>query len=143
MTYLNPILGATTGLMVAWLVASAVPPAPFIEVHSTEVVGDQVFVERTVNGPGRAIADWRVTVVNVETDQPYCQTFAGQELHEGWSVYTPVDRGLISMSLDDWVGDEGCYERLTPDVEYVMLVTWTPRDERDPVTDRRRFIKPS
>ena len=107
------------------------PQKPFMDVHKMEYSDGQVFAERTVLSPVR-IADWRVTVVANGVTAPSCQTVPGMDLHEGWSKYEPGTRNS-SMSLDEWVGDPGCFDRLTPG-SHTMFVTWTPRDDSPPVT---------
>lgn len=114
-------------------------PQPFMTIHSMEYADGHVYVDRTVEEPHR-VADWRVTVVSTEEDAPSCQTVAGPELHQGWSDYD-AGRTQNSFTLDVWVGDEGCADRLS-DGEYLMFVTWTPRDDTPPVTAKTRMTFP-
>ena len=114
------------------------PQAVFMTVHSLEYEAGQITADRTVREPS-AIADWRVTVVSDDEDSPTCQTIPGGSIHEGWSRYR-AGRGLSEMSLDVWVGDPGCYDRLESG-PMEMFVTWTPRDTRLPVTSYLKFNK--
>lgn len=133
----SEVLGALTGLGVTALIFMAVPEKPFLEVNALDVVGDEVIVERRINAP-KTIADWRVTIVRHDKQEPACQTIPGPKLHEGWSVYEESENNVKVMSLDVWVGDTGCYDRLTPGT-YDMFITWTPRDGRNPVPQTVTF----
>lgn len=115
------------------------PARPFMVVNDMRVVGDTVFIDRTIQKP-RRIADWRVTVLNENSDEPFCQTVPGRGPDRGWSVYTPGD-SVKSMLLDVWVGDPGCSERLEQG-RHMMFVTWTPRDGGPPVTAKAFFDLP-
>lgn len=139
MNTLSSFLGGGILAGTAYLMTGPLFPEPeFLNVIEITQVGDQVGVSRIVNGQ-KTVADWRVTVVGVGVDAPYCQTTPGPEMHQGWSPYAP-GRGRIEMSLDVWVGDTGCFERLVPG-DYIEITTWTPRDGRKPVTHRRTFTK--
>lgn len=111
---------------------------PFLDDVEVNQRADQVQAIREVTGE-KTVADWRVTVFGHDVDAPYCQTIPGPKLHEGWSIYEPGNK-TTEMILDIWVGDPGCYERLTPG-EYIEITTWTPRDGRASVTHRRVFTK--
>lgn len=115
------------------------PQQKFMRVVSIEQIGSDVRVDRIITGPN-TIADWRVTVVGLGVNAPYCQTMPGRKMHEGWSNYTAGREAGKKMPLDEWVADSGCYQRLTSGV-YTELTTWTPRDGREPVTFRREFTK--
>lgn len=115
------------------------PPKPFLEVSSMEFADGRVVATRQINAPD-TIADWRVTVVSTSGKAPSCATIPGPREHEGWSEYTAQPMGQNDFSLDVWVGDEGCLERLVAG-EYNMYVTWTPRDGRSPVTAKSTFTK--
>jgi|GEM_PF-5111629 len=108
---------------------------PFLRVINLEYSNGKIYVEREIPGPF-TVADWRVTVVGSAQDAPYCQTVPGPKMHQGWSPYKPSPRAISDMSLDIWVGDPGCFDRLEPG-EYLMLITWTPRDGREPVVYKK------
>lgn len=128
------VFGAVTLLVQSF----DVPSYPYMQVYDMEVTGETVTVDRRIER--ELIADWRVTVVKDKVDGPSCATRPGPEEHEGWSRYVPSERSSRTMSMDIWVGDEGCWERLIPG-NYVMHVTWTPRDGSEPVTAREAFTK--
>lgn len=109
-----------------------------VEISATDG-GAGVYVVREIPGPD-GIADWRVTVVAESDDAPACATIPGPRLHEGWSDYTTAESYVQTMTLDVWVGDPGCFDRLQPG-PHTEYVTWTPRDGRDPVTHTRTFTK--
>ena len=114
------------------------PPPPFMAVTEVTVTGEDVTAEREIFR--YVVADWRVTVVSKNADKgaPSCQTIPGYKLHEGWSDYRTSDKATRTMSLDVWVGDTGCAERLTPG-DYLMFVTWTPRDGSPPIVNKTEF----
>ena len=124
-------------------------PSPFMTVHRMEYLQGTVHVERTIRVPQNTvgeevidrpiIADWRVTGVGEGANSPTCQTVPGPKQHEGWSTYGVTERKQQSFLLDEWVGDPGCADRLTPG-DYTMFVTWTPRNGSDPVARVHRFI---
>lgn len=139
MTLISHAIAGSSALGVSFLVAQNVlAPPPFIEVHQLFVDQDTVFVERSYNVDGTAIADWRVTILGVGADAPACQTISGPEEHEGWSRYSGPQRLFRNMPLDVWVGDPGCFERLDAG-EHQMFVTWTPRDGTYPVAAYAEF----
>lgn len=132
------ILGAVTGvvcLVILWLLW---PQKPFMTVYEMTVVQDRVRVDRQISGDMAVPADWLVTVVSKTQDAPSCQTVTGPELHQGWSVYKPSERAVTAFSLDEWVGDPGCYKGLIAGA-YHMFVTWTPRNDRLPVSAHTTF----
>lgn len=112
---------------------------PFLKVINLEYEDDTIYFEREIPGP-ITVADWRVTVVAKERDAPYCQTIPGPEIHQGWSLYQPNPHAVADMPLDVWVGDPGCSERLEPG-DYLMIITWTPRDGRQPVVHQTTIRK--
>ena len=121
-------------------VSAFMPEEPFLTVHSIEMTADGIVTPiRTINHDPN-IADWAVTVVGMGEGAPSCGTAPGPEEHQGWSRYAP-GQIVDPMPLDEWVGDPGCWDRLTPG-QYVEYTTWTPRDGTDPVTWRREFRKP-
>lgn len=130
-TYLaaGAVAVALNGL-VSWIL----PPADdFMTVHDVVYSNGTITAERTIIEGG--VADWRVTIVSNTDKPPTCNTNAGPGLHEGWSDYAASERGVRSMPLDVWVGDDGCLARLRMHPgTYTQYVTWTPRDGRDPVT---------
>jgi hypothetical protein len=109
----------------------------YMTVHKMAVLGPDVEVERTVHR--KAIADWRVTVVSALREGPSCQTVPGPVRDQGWSLYH-AGTGGTTMSVDEWAGDPGCFDRLDPG-DYFMFVTWTPRDGTPPVVARADFKK--
>jgi hypothetical protein len=112
-------------------------PERFMEVGSVEYSNGIVSAERIIH-VDRIVADWRVTIVGVEQDAPLCQTVPGAALHHGWSIYRGNDPIHTEMSLDDWVGDSGCADRLE-NGEHMMFITWTPRDGSEPVSTITTF----
>lgn len=135
MSYINLAIGSLAfagALQVA--ISSITPTAKFMTVHSVDMIGDQVQTIRSVHvrGPGEVVADWSVVVVGEDMDAPSCATIHGPSLHEGWSRYKDKSRSPSTMSLDVWVNDPGCYERLRTG-DYKMHHTWTPRDGSPPV----------
>lgn len=139
MSWIANSLGAATGLGIAGVLALVWPEPPFLTVDSLRVSGSDVLVARTIPGP-KGIADWRVTIVRNGKAEPVCQTIPGTMLHEGWSVYEPTMSKERAIAMDVWVGDPGCYDRMTPG-EFDMFTTWTPRDGRSPVAHYYHFEK--
>ncbi|MEL7281334.1 MAG: hypothetical protein AAGK79_13320 [Pseudomonadota bacterium] len=111
-------------------------PQPFMTVHSMVYSDGRVHADRTFFAPSR-VADWAVTIVSEVDDPPSCNTIKGLGLHQGWSRYSP-GRNASDFSLNEWVNDPGCLERLTPGL-YSMYVTWTPRDGSPPVTESAKI----
>jgi hypothetical protein len=137
---ISTLIGGIVLAGMATIVTNPLLPDPkFLRVVSIEQVGSDVKVDRIISGPN-TVADWRVTVVGHGHDAPYCQTIPGRKMHQGWSDYVAGHEAGKTMSLDVWVADTGCYQRLTSGV-YTELTTWTPRDGREPVTYRRKFTK--
>lgn len=128
-----------SGLTFGLVAVGIWPEAPFLEVEGMDYVGGRVVVTRQINEPN-TIADWRVTVVSAEGKAPSCATIPGDLEHEGWSEYTAQPMSENDFSIDVWVGDKGCLERLVAG-DYNMYVTWTPRDGRSPVTAKTSFTR--
>lgn len=144
-TYGAIIIGAAFGI--GGSATIPLPEKPFLTVNSKSVSAEgQVVIDREIN-VDFVIADWRVTIVesregsdDIESERPVCTTIPGTRLHEGWSDYSRQS-GPVPMSLDVWVGDPGCWDRLPPG-EYKEFVTWTPRDGSPPVSHSSVFKKP-
>lgn len=132
MNFTSSLSGAAFAYLFVNGVVAVLPEAPFLEVHSVTYQGGEVITDRTINGP-ETPADWQVSVVAVDRAPPSCSTVKGPELHQGWSHYAPSPRAKKKMPLDIWVGDKGCYDRLTSG-DYSMHMTWTPRDGQTPVS---------
>lgn len=125
-------IGGTVIAGVALIATNPIFTEPaFMTVNGMRYDQGQIYVDRSVNVP-RTVADWRVTIVGSDRNAPFCQTQAGPDIDQGWSVYQESMQGERQMPLDQWVGDAGCADRLTAG-EYTMIVTWTPRDGTDPV----------
>ncbi len=120
-------------------IAGAILPvaSDFMIVHGVTYSDGYIAIDRTIVKAG--VADWQVTVVSDDGTSPTCNTVHGSNLHEGWSDYEVSDRDQRTMTLDEWVNDPGCLERLQEKPgDYTQYVTWSPRDGRDPV----RFVGP-
>lgn len=101
-------------------------PTPFMAVEKMTVSDDlKVTASRQVYRD--AVAEWDVVVVGKAREAPACRTIPGEGKHEGWSPYEKDQKRELSFSLDDWVFDPGCADRLTPG-QYKMSVIWKPRD---------------
>ena len=111
---------------------------PFLIVHDLAYDAGYVTAKRTIVREG--VADWRVTIASEDRGAPYCQTIPGQNRDEGWSIYKPAGTAVTTFTLDVWVGDPGCDDRLEPG-PHQMFVTWTPRDKTEPVTASIDFVK--
>lgn len=146
-------MSATYGMSAAGIVgagfaailAALIPDPKFMTVHRITVdpVSGAVTAERSIHRD--AVSDWSVTIVPDATQAlapgaPTCQTRAGPNLHEGWSNYSQSKRALRVLSMDDWVWDSGCWDRL-PAGQHHMWITWTPRDETPAVTGHWLFEK--
>lgn len=138
MAFTSQIAGAATALVMVFGVFTATAP-PFLKVDGFDIRGEQVTVTRTVHGKG-IVADWRVIIVKSGAPNPVCQTKAGPNMHQGWSVYSSKDSATQTFTIDDWVGDAGCYDRM-PAGEYTQYVTWTPRGPEQPVRFTYTFKK--
>lgn len=104
---------------------------PFMTIHALNYADGVVTTERTIQldhaeFPEGVVADWLVTVVRDNRVPPSCRTDSGPEIDQGWSVYDQFEATTQALPFDVWVGDPGCYDRLTNGV-YHMHVTWTPR----------------
>lgn len=133
--------GAAFFIVVNVVTDVIVPPAvPFMEVDSMTFRDGRVYVQSQIN-VDYVIADWQVAVVSTESDKPSCSTKKGPKIHEGWSPYTEREMSGIDFTLDVWVNDVGCLERLQASGynEYKMFVTWTPRDGSRPVIAKTEF----
>lgn len=105
----------------------------FVSVKSTEFMNDVVIYQdgpeivfsRSIHPP-QTIADYTVIVVQKGDNAPFCEG-------HGWAEYTPEESTTKRMSIDVFVGDDGCQDRLAPG-EYVGRAYWVPRDGRDAVT---------
>ena len=118
----------------------AVTEPQFMTVESMSFHDGRVYVTSQINA-NYVIADWQVAVVSSEAEAPSCSTKKGPNLHEGWSAYKVRPMSSVDFSLDVWVNDVGCLERLIASgyTEYKMFVTWTPRDGSEPVTAKTEF----
>lgn len=128
---------AIIGFSLVWTVDDLIAPqAPFMSISELDVIGSNVRSVRQIREPDR-ISDWQVLVFELDGNAPLCETFSGPEEGQGWSYY---EAGYYErlMTLDDWVGDEGCYDRLEPGI-YGMSVTWTPRDSSPAVNAYTEF----
>lgn len=107
------------------LLGAVLPETPdFMVVYDVTYSDGIVTSDRTIIQGG--LADRAVTIVSDTDKPPVCKG-----LH--------VERGVVSMPLDVWVGDDGCHARLSLHPgKYTQYVTWTPRDGREPVV----FIGP-
>lgn len=115
---------------------------PFMRVNDISYKDGMVFGDRTVYPLGDInvrVADWRVTVVPIGQNSPACQTKPGPDIQQGWSSYKAGELDS-EMSLDAWVGDEGCLARMG-DGEHVMFMNWTARDGGKPETHAIKFYK--
>lgn len=129
--------GVVVGLVTAVL-QSVAPDASFMLAHEISYTAGQVTARRTIEGPD-TIADWRVTIVGTDGASPVCSTVPGDDLHQGWSWYVSGYSESV-MSVDDWVGQVGCYEGMASG-EYTMFMNWTPRDGRPPAYTSTTFTK--
>ena len=129
--------GFVVGIATAFTQVIA-PDPTFLTVHEVSYSAGQITAKRTVNDP-HTIADWRVTIVGRNEYAPTCQTVPGNAQNEGWSRYE-AGYSETTMSVDEWVGQAGCYDQLTPG-PYDMFVNWTPRDGRPPAYKTLRFVK--
>lgn len=112
---------------------------PFMRVESITVDDGVVTAIRDITAQGDPIvADWTVVVVPVNAQEPVCQTVPGQNLDQGWSIYRQMAPRESTMSLDDWVGDPGCWAELGNGL-HDMFVTWSPRAEYSPVRYHIQF----
>jgi hypothetical protein len=146
----SPATSSIMGIaaMCGFLGGAAVLPVPaheFMHINSIEQIGAMVHPDRVIYGTRDGepvIADWRVTVIPFGQSSPICNTIPGPELNQGWSRYDPATpRKNTPITLDVWVGDEGCWSRLEPG-DYIEVTTWTPRGESSTVVYHRTFKKP-
>lgn len=135
----NMVVGAVMVAGALQLAVSAlVPRVDFLTVHDIHYENNGVILaDRTINRG--VVADWRVTVVPDDRDGPICNTVPGSGIHEGWSAYQRSPRTVRRFTIDEWVGDPGCYERLNKGELYGMYVAWTPRGEDGPVSYKITF----
>lgn len=118
-------------------VSALLPDVDFLTVHDIGYENGVVQADRTINRS--EVADWRVTVVPVDRDGPICNTIPGPEMHQGWSPYVQSERATREFSLDVWVGDPGCFERLNKNEPYSMYMAWNPRGEDEAVSFKINF----
>lgn len=132
-------IGSLSGAGVALLIVMNIPQPKFMKVHSMEYVDGHIIAERTIRR--ETLADWQVAIAPISVDAPSCQTQPGFDEGHGWSNYERASRKKEPFTVDEWVNDPGCNARLKDGVEYLMHVTWSPRNGERPVTARVRFIK--
>jgi hypothetical protein len=144
-TWGGAFVGAALGALFSGPVVSILDLEPaFMEVHGIEYDGNVVRTDRTIYGVDdhSVIADWSVTVVPNDRNNPSCQTTPGPDRDQGWSEYFPSERIQKTLPFDIWVGDaRGCWDRLTPG-EYTVHVSWTPRDGGKHIYNRGTLVKP-
>lgn len=131
-----------TGLMAGIAGGAAFLPKkeqPFLTVESVIQSGPDIVARRVIHSNG--VADWRVVVFSKDSNQPVCWTRPGEKADEGWSVYRLSPLSEITMSLDEWAGDLGCYARLKVGSEYSEITTWTPRGPYEPIKYERSFTR--
>ena len=129
---------AAASLGLSFSVGSYLFEQPFLTVHEISYVDGTIYADRTVNRS--VVGDWRVTIVQEDRDGPTCNTIPGTDIHEGWSPYSASPRQVRSFSLDVWVNDTGCLERLEKGSEHHMFMSWSPRDDSDPVAYKLNFV---
>ena len=135
------VIAAGLGLAMPLVFGAYTQVIPFMKVHRVVFADGQVTAVRTIRRDMRA--DWVVTIVGVAADDPACRTIPDNDGNVGWSDYKAKwNRQVRTMPLDQWVGDPGCLERLTPGV-YPMFVTWTPRDGTRPVSTGTQIVIPA
>lgn len=120
------------GLLLHLGFQALLPERPFMVVSDLSVSGGVVTVERKVYFPG-TVADWTASVFVGGADKPVCSG-------HGWNEYTPEEEFRQTHGLDEYVGDEGCMERLPKGTEARLYVFWKPRDDRDAVSAAVVFI---
>jgi len=109
----------------------------FMRVNSIAYENGKIYTDRTIYA-NRMVADWNVTIVGETRNAPFCKTIAGDGIDQGWSIYSRDKRKTSVLTLDEWVGDDGCADRLTAG-QYSMFVTWVPRDGGPPVSATLHF----
>lgn len=120
--------GATAGAMLL-AVNYALPEPAFIAVRELSVSNGYVTLDRAIRRPD-VIADFQVVVVDEATGLAVCHG-------TGWAEFETDESRVKTFTLDDYVGDPGCWERLSG--EYTMYTTWSPRDGRRPVQNTTDF----
>lgn len=106
---------------------------PFMHVSRLDVspVGSVLFEREVVSPP--TFADWSVVIVGSIDSDPICEG-------HGWAEYTPSEPQIKVMTLDEFSGDSGCWERMGPG-EYRGRAYWVPRDGRGVVIAEFDVVK--
>lgn len=141
MSVLQMAIGTTVlaGFATVAIQAIEVPKSPqFLDVIKIEQDGETVLPTRRFNVDGNA--NWKVTISTPGGGSLICWTRPGPVPDQGWSTYEKTTEETITpMSLDDWVGDPGCYSRLTVGQEYKEIATWAPWGPYAPIKYTRTF----
>jgi len=116
--FVEVFLGLLIGALVFGFFLNKSPD--FIEIHEINVRDDVVFVDRSIHGV--TPSNWAVDVFN-DRQGKIC---SGNS--DGEHTYRNSPRKTAEFSIDVYVGDEGCSERLIDGYRYTMTIEWIPSD---------------
>lgn len=107
------------------------PERSFIQIRELTYSDGIVTFDRAISG-GKTRAVWTAQVFNSDGD---LECSGG-----GVSDYEPTENRRKLFPLDVWVGDPGCFDRLSPG-GHKSLVTWIPLSEKKTVSADFAFEK--
>jgi hypothetical protein len=116
---------------VGYNLPDVLPEPAFMHIRELSYADGLVTFDRAVMPPG-AVAGWVVQVHETVTGARVC-------LGSGSDDYEVDEPRRRVWTLDQFAGDEGCLDRLTPGTEYMMFATWSPMDGQRPVAEQLRF----
>lgn len=135
---LNIILGGTVvaGLLTA-ITAPLFGDPKFMTVRSVDFSGGTVIADRWVQK--ETVADWQVVITPINDNGPVCVTEAQPDNGIGWAMYSKTQGDVRSFTVDEWVGQEGCWDQLSGGGKFVAYHLWNPRDGSPPVEYVSKF----
>lgn len=125
---------AVTGYM-----ANSLTSDDFLAIKSMRYDNGNIVFERAVSPPYElrgqeysVVALWSAHVIPADGGMSLCNG-------SGSSKYETSEPTTQVWSLDQFVGDIGCAERLDHGERYILRVSWDPQDARKTVTTTAQF----